>query len=63
LVFRTGPNAAGSLVALADRIQFWSIDRQRPYEQGRWQIVSQAWDTESDPKSIPAHLIGRKPAA
>ena len=27
---------------------------------GRWQIVSQAWDTESDTKPIPARLIGGK---
>jgi ketosteroid isomerase-like protein len=27
---------------------------------GRWQIVSQAWDTESDTMPIPAGLIGRK---
>jgi ketosteroid isomerase-like protein len=29
-------------------------------DEGRWQIVSQAWDTESDTKPIPAHLVGRK---
>ena len=27
---------------------------------GAWQIVSQAWDTESDTQPIPAHLVGRK---
>jgi ketosteroid isomerase-like protein len=27
---------------------------------GRWQIVSQAWDSESDTKPIPARLVGRK---
>ena len=27
---------------------------------GKWQIVSQAWDTESDTKPIPARLIGHK---
>ena len=26
--------------------------------EGRWQIVSQAWDTESDSKPIPADLLG-----
>jgi DNA modification methylase len=33
LVARTGPNAAGSLVALADRIELWPIERLRPYER------------------------------
>jgi hypothetical protein len=33
LVLRTGPDAAGPLVALADRIELWSIDRLRPYER------------------------------
>jgi hypothetical protein len=33
LALRTGPDAAGSLVALADRIELWSIDRLRPYER------------------------------
>jgi hypothetical protein len=26
--------------------------------EGRWQIVSQAWDTESESKPIPADLLG-----
>jgi ketosteroid isomerase-like protein len=29
-------------------------------DEGRWQIVSQAWDTESDTMPIPARLVGRK---
>jgi DNA modification methylase len=33
LALRTGPDAAGSLVALADRIELWPIDRLRPYER------------------------------
>jgi ParB-like chromosome segregation protein Spo0J len=33
LVLRTGPDAAGSLVALADRIELWPLDRLRPYER------------------------------
>jgi hypothetical protein len=33
LPLKTGLNAAGSLVALADRIELWSIDRLRPYER------------------------------
>src|SRR6516165_10526347 len=26
--------------------------------EGRWQIVSQAWDTESESKPIPANFLG-----
>jgi DNA modification methylase len=33
LALKTDPGAAGSLVALADRIELWSIDRLRPYER------------------------------
>jgi ketosteroid isomerase-like protein len=29
-------------------------------EEGRWRIVSQAWDNESESKPIPARLIDRK---
>jgi ketosteroid isomerase-like protein len=32
-------------------------------DAGRWQIVSQAWDSESDTKPIPAGLIGRTASA
>jgi ketosteroid isomerase-like protein len=32
-------------------------------DEGRWRIVSQAWDTESDTKPIPARLIDRKASA
>ena len=32
-------------------------------DEGRWQIVSQAWDTASATKPIPARLIGRKASA
>jgi ketosteroid isomerase-like protein len=28
-------------------------------DEGRWRIVSQAWDAESDTKPIPARLIGK----
>jgi ketosteroid isomerase-like protein len=31
-------------------------------DEGRWQIVSQAWDAESETKRIPVHLVGRKAA-
>ena len=30
---KTDPSAAGSLVALADRIELWPVDRLRPYER------------------------------
>jgi ParB-like chromosome segregation protein Spo0J len=33
LVLKTEPGAAGSLIALADRIELWPIDRLRPYER------------------------------
>jgi ParB-like chromosome segregation protein Spo0J len=33
LNLKTEPSAAGSLVALADRIELWPIDRLRPYER------------------------------
>src|SRR5262245_60191397 len=33
LALKTDPSAAGSLVALADRIELWPIDRLRPYER------------------------------
>jgi DNA modification methylase len=33
LALKTDPGAAGSLVALADRIELWPIDRLRPYER------------------------------
>jgi putative transposase len=33
LALKTDPGAAGSLVALADRIEIWPIDRLRPYER------------------------------
>jgi ParB-like chromosome segregation protein Spo0J len=33
LVLRTAPNATGPLVALADRIELWSIERLRAYER------------------------------
>jgi DNA modification methylase len=33
LALRTAPDAAGSLVALADRIELWPVDRLRPYER------------------------------
>jgi ParB-like chromosome segregation protein Spo0J len=33
LALKTGLNAAGSLVDLADRIELWPIDRLRPYER------------------------------
>jgi hypothetical protein len=26
--------------------------------EGAWQIVAQAWDTESQAKPIPTHLVG-----
>jgi hypothetical protein len=29
-------------------------------DEGTWRIVSQAWDTESPSKPIPANLVGRK---
>jgi hypothetical protein len=33
LALKTEPGAAGALVALADRIELWPIDRLRPYER------------------------------
>jgi ParB-like nuclease domain len=33
LALKTEPEAAGSLVALADRIELWPIERLRPYER------------------------------
>jgi DNA modification methylase len=33
LALKTEPGAAGSLIALADRIELWPIDRLRPYER------------------------------
>jgi hypothetical protein len=33
LALKTEPGAAGALVALADRIELWSVDRLRPYER------------------------------
>jgi ParB-like chromosome segregation protein Spo0J len=33
LVLRTGPNAAGPLAALVERIELWAVDRLRPYER------------------------------
>jgi ParB-like chromosome segregation protein Spo0J len=33
LNLRTEPSAAGSLLALADRIELWPVDRLRPYER------------------------------
>ena len=32
LALKTDPSAAGSLIALADRIELWPIERLRPYE-------------------------------
>jgi ParB-like nuclease domain len=32
LALKTDPGAAGSLVALADRIELWTIEKLRPYE-------------------------------
>ena len=29
-------------------------------DEGVWRIVSQAWDTESESKPIPLHLVGGK---
>jgi hypothetical protein len=33
LALKTEPGAAGALVALAERIELWSVDRLRPYER------------------------------
>ena len=33
MALKTGPNAGGALVALAERIELWPIDRLRPYER------------------------------
>ena len=33
LALKTEPGAAGALVALADRIELWPVDRLRPYER------------------------------